>query len=109
MNNNKFYLTEPYKEAREKAEKDLDSWPNWRTDRFDQNWNKFAELSNGLGFSNAHKSATRKRNHAVIGILCLGLSIAIIIIWIGTYYAVRTNAITTLPQTQAAPHSRNGL
>lgn len=97
MNDNKFYLTEPYKEAREKAEKDLDSWPNWRTDRFDQslNW--------------PNKAATRSRNRAVIGILCLGLSIAIIIIWIGTYYAVRTNAIATLPQTQTTPHSRNGL
>lgn len=55
MTDKSFYRTEPYKEARAKAEKDLDNWP--KNDEF------------------------RKRNRDVLGILCAGLSIAIVILW----------------------------
>ncbi len=76
--NDQFYTTEPYKEARRRAETDLDNWPK------------------GV---NHHQ-----RNRAVLGILCLGLSAAIILIWIGAYYHVRSHT-----QAPTITHKSSGL
>lgn len=74
MTDKSFYRTEPYREARAKAEKDLDNWPD-----------------------------NRKRNRDVLGILCAGLSIAIVILWVGIWYGSISKSTDT-PQAQTVIH-----
>ncbi len=88
-----FYTTEPYKEARQKAEIDIDNWPT--------SPDTLAELQERY-----YRNRVKKENRAVLGLLCLGLTLAIFIIWLGTYAYVSNVAHTQAP---SIAHKSSGL
>ncbi len=73
MNDN-FYLTEPYKEARRKAEKDIDNWP------CDNQECCYPYCSCLKSFFKLPKD-----DHTTLTILCFALAVAVIVIWLGIY------------------------
>lgn len=73
-----------YEEARQKAEIDLDNWPD-------------NDLDRTLRWPPDLKH--RKRNRDVVAILCAGLSIAIVLLWLGIGYGSISRSTVT-PQAQ---------
>jgi hypothetical protein len=61
----KFYTTEPYREANQKAQYDIENWPDVEQLR-------------------------KSERHSATLILCAGLTFAIVLIW-GVVYHARTN------------------
>lgn len=81
-----FYTTEPYREARNRAERDLANWPD------------------SIEKQEAYYLLKRER-HGVLGILCAGLSLAIMILYFGVYHYARS----TYTPSPAIVHQSSGL
>lgn len=82
-----FYTTKPYREARQRAERDLANWPDSGIGqmKIKHNWPDSIEKQEAY-----YLLAKKRERHGVLGILCAGLSLAIIIIYFGVYHYART-------------------
>ncbi len=83
MNDN-FYLTESYREARRKAEIDIDNWPCDRDE-----WE--CEYPRCSCLKPFFKLQENDRTIALT-LLCFALAVSTVAIWLGTYYYVGTTS-----------------